>query len=103
MYATPSVFRRKASAVLLFDAPDFFVAAVFSCANGPLERTNIAALQIKMEQPKTSPTARRLVERVKMFHPVRTRRLDLAYDPSQCNFRILTAAKRIVNRYYARR
>ena len=56
-----------------------------------------------MEQAKINPTARRLVERVKMFHPVRMRRPDLAYDPSHCNFRILTAAQRIVNRYYARR
>src|SRR2546423_5567883 len=56
-----------------------------------------------MEQAKINPTAWRLVERAKIFHPVRMRRPDLAYDPSQCNFRILTAAKRIVNRYYARR
>jgi len=88
---------------MLFDVPGFFAAAAFSCAEGALERTNIAAQQIKMKQAKINPTARRLVERVKMFHPVRTRRPDFTHDPSQCNFRILTAAQRIVNRYYARR
>jgi len=41
------------------DDPDFFAAAAFSCANGAVERTSIAAQQIKIEQPKIAPTARR--------------------------------------------
>jgi len=35
------------------------VAADFSCAAGALERTNIAAQQIKIEQTEIMPTARR--------------------------------------------
>src|SRR5438477_3744372 len=73
-YATPSVLRRYASAAPLVDGPGFFAAEAFSCADGALERTNIAAQQVKIEQAKINPTARRLVERVKIFHPVRVRR-----------------------------
>jgi hypothetical protein len=78
------------------------VVLFFSCAGGVTERTHIAAQEIKMEQAKIEPTARRLVEPIKLSFLFSSdyRVLCAAYSRA---IGILTAAQRIVNRYYAQR
>jgi hypothetical protein len=49
--------KRNASAIPPPDDPGFLEAAAFSCAEGALEHTNIAAQQIKTEHAKITPTA----------------------------------------------
>ena len=68
------------------DDSDFFAAAVFSCMEGALERTNIAAQQIKSKQAEVTPTARRRVARIKGFLPVRAGCPNSTCDPSGRNW-----------------
>ncbi|PYT53020.1 MAG: hypothetical protein DMG46_25550, partial [Acidobacteria bacterium] len=66
------------------------------------ERTNIDAQQIKMEQAKINPTARRLPERIKSFSSCLCGIPQIPQAIHPVAIGILTAAPHIVNRYYAR-